>query len=338
MGKSSLEIVFQKSGACMKRNIIVLLGATGFVGTNIANRLTRLGYRVRALTRSRERGRTLWMMPSVDLIEADVHDSAVLETQLRDCRAVINLVGIVNERGDEGSEFQQAHVDLPRKLIRACERTGTKRLLHMSALNADAEGGVSHYLKSKGEGQNVIREAGHAGLQFTVFRPSVIFGREDRFFNRFARLLRLSPYFFPLTCPFARFAPVYVGDVAQAFVTALENPAACGAVYELCGPRRYLLLDLVQYTAELIGVRRRIIPLADDTSRRLAGWMERVPGKPFSVDNYRSLQVDSVCRGQNGLQQLNIEPTSLESVVPRYLARGGARAEYADFRSAARRR
>ncbi|MGH8579886.1 MAG: complex I NDUFA9 subunit family protein [Gammaproteobacteria bacterium] len=321
----------------MKSTIIVLLGGTGFVGTHIANRLTRLGYRVRALTRSREHGRTLWMMPSVDLIEADIHDPAVLETQLRGCEAVINLVGILNERGDDGSEFQHVHAELPRKLIEACEKTGSRRLLHMSALNADAQAGASHYLKSKGEAENIIREAGKSGLHFSIFRPSVIFGPEDSFFNRFARLLRLCPYFFPLTCPFARFAPVYVGDVAQAFVTALEIPAAPGATYELCGPRRYLLIDLVQYTAQLIGVRRRIIPLADETSRRLAGWMERIPGKPFSLDNYRSLQVDSVCRGENGLQQLHIEPTSLESVVPRYLGKDGARADYADFRSAARR-
>ncbi len=322
----------------MKSKIVLLLGGTGFVGTHIANRLTRLGYRVRALTRSRVHGRTLWMMPSVDLIEADIHDPAVLETPLRDCEAVINLVGILNERGDDGTEFQHVHAELPRKLIQACDKTGIRRLLHMSALNADAQTGASHYLQSKGEAENIIREAGKAGLQFSIFRPSVIFGPEDSFFNRFARLLRLAPYFFPLTCPFARFAPVYVGDVAQAFVTALEIPAAAGASYELCGPRRYLLLDLVQYTAELIGVRRRIVPLPDETSHRLAGWMERVPGKPFSLDNYRSLQVDSVCRGDKGLQQLNIEPTSLESVVPRYLGKGGTRADYADFRSAARRR
>ncbi|MGH8656771.1 MAG: complex I NDUFA9 subunit family protein [Gammaproteobacteria bacterium] len=321
----------------MKSKMILMLGGTGFVGTHIANRLTREGYRVRALTRSREHGRTLWMMPTVDLIEADIHDPAILETQCRGCEAVINLVGILNERGDDGSEFHHVHAELPRKLIEACEKTGIQRLLHMSALNADPQAGASHYLKSKGEAENIIREAGASGLQFSLFRPSVIFGPEDSFFNRFARLLRLAPYFFPLSCPFARFAPVYVGDVAQAFVKTLKLPAASGASYDLCGPRRYLLLDLVQYTAELIGVRRRIIPLPDAASRRLAGWMERVPGKPFSLDNYRSLQVDSVCRGENGLQQLHIEPTSLESVVPPYLGKGGTRAGYADFRSAARR-
>lgn len=315
-----------------------MLGATGFVGTHIANRLTGSGYRVRALTRNREHGRTLWMLPTVDLIAADVYDPAILETRLPGCAAVINLVGILNEQGDDGAGFRRVHVELPRRLIAACEKLGIRRLLHMSALNADAQSGQSHYLRSKGEAENLIREAGKRGLNFSIFRPSVIFGPDDSFFNRFARLLRWSPYFFPLTCPFARFAPVYVGDVAQALVATLETPTAYGQSYELCGPKRYLLLDLVQYTAQVMGIRRRVIPLTDDSSRRLAAWMERVPGKPFSLDNYRSLQVESVCRGENGLRRLAIAATALESVVPRYLGRRGQRAGYAEFRSAARRR
>ncbi|MEO5703230.1 MAG: complex I NDUFA9 subunit family protein, partial [Gammaproteobacteria bacterium] len=192
----------------MKTTTVCLLGGTGFVGHHLIRQLTESGYRLRILTRRRERNRDLLVLPNVDLVEADIQDEQVLTRQFMGCDAVINLVGILNEKGSNGSGFRRAHVELPRKILQACLASGVTRVLHMSALNADADKGSSHYLRSKGAGEDLLHSM--QGLRVTSFRPSVIFGPGDSFFNRFATLLKLSPLFFPLACPNARFAPVYV--------------------------------------------------------------------------------------------------------------------------------
>jgi NADH dehydrogenase len=317
---------------------ICILGGTGFVGRTLCNRLTRDGYELRVLTRNRERNRhRLILLPTLDLVEADVHDEAQLSRHFEDCDAVINLVGILNERGRDGRGFQYAHVVLAHKVIQACRERGVKRLLHMSALNADAARGPSHYLKTKGEAEDLVHAAADDRFKVTSFRPSVIFGRDDGFFNRFAKLLKLTPLVFPLACARARFAPVYVQDVAESFARALANPASYGRRYNLCGPRVYTLQELVEYTARCIGVRRRVIPLNDFLSRLQAAVFDFVPGKPFSTDNYLSATVDSVCAGDGDLPALDIPPTALEAVVPQYLRGNSYRARYNLYRREARR-
>jgi NADH dehydrogenase len=315
---------------------ICILGGTGFVGRTLANRFARDGLRLKILTRDREANRrSLILLPNVDLVQANVHDPEALLGNFRGCDAVINLVGILNERGRDGSGFRFAHVELARKVVAACRGTGVRRLLHMSALNADARSGPSHYLRSKGEAEDIVHAAAH--LRVTSFRPSVIFGREDSFFNRFARLLRLTPVAFPLACATARFAPVHVGDVAEAFRIALSEPGSYGRRWQLCGPRQYTLRQLVEYTASCLGIRRRVIPLPDVLSRIQAALFDFVPGKPFSTDNYLSARVDSVCTC-NDLAGLGIQPLALEAVVPAYLARQDQSARYGQFRSQSRRR
>lgn len=314
----------------MKVQSLCILGGTGFVGHQVVSQLASGGRRIKVLTRHRERHRDLLVVPAVDVVEADVHDSAVLREHFRDCDAVIHLVGILNEKGRDGRGFRAAHVELPRKIVQACRETGVRRILHMSALHADAAKGPSHYLRTKGEGEDLVHAAAAEGLLVTSFRPSVIFGPKDNFINRFAGLLRFAPFFFPLACPDARFAPVYVGDVARAFAVALEDPRSFGRRYDLCGPRVYTLKEIVELTARAFGLRRRIIGLNDTLSRLQARLLEFVPGKPFSMDNYLSLQVDSVCRDGNGLQQLGITPTALEAIVPRYAARRLTRPRYHD--------
>jgi NADH dehydrogenase len=294
---------------------LFILGGTGFVGHQLAARLTRAGHSLTLLTRHRERHRDLLVLPRLRVVEADVHDEAALERHLEGHDAAINLVGILNERGHDGRGFYRAHVDLPRKLVQACRRRNVTRLLHMSALGADAAYGTSHYQRSKGEGENLVHAT--VGLQVTSFRPSVIFGPGDAFFNRFADLLRLTPVF-PLACPDARFAPIFVGDVAEAFARALDNPATIGRRYDLCGPREYRFRDLIDYTARLIGRRPLVVGLPDSLSRLQANLFEYLPGKPFSRDNYLSLQRDNVCSGPIA-PELAIVPTPLEAVVPGYL-------------------
>ncbi len=314
-------------------NRICIVGGTGFVGRTLANHLAREGIDVRILTRNRERHKdNLILLPNVELIQADVHNVDNLKKYFSGCNAVINLVGILNERGRDGSGFRHVHVELTRKIVDACQHTHIKRLLHMSALNADAKTGTSHYLKTKGEAEDLAHQAASSGIKVTSFRPSVIFGREDSFFNRFAKMLKLTPLFFPLACARAKFAPVFVGDVARAFVQTLKNPESYGRRYELCGPKIYTLEQLVRYTAECTGTKRKIIPLNDLLSRIQAAFFDFVPGKPFSTDNYLSARVDSVCK-QNGMAELGITPVAVEAVVPQYLAYQSQRARYNLFRS-----
>lgn len=319
----------------MKARKICIVGGTGFVGRHLASHLAREGRQVRILTRHRERHRELLVLPTVEVVGLDVHDGTQLKAAFAGCDAAINLVGILNEKGNNGHGFQRTHVELPRKVTEACRANGITRLLHMSALGADAAYGTSHYLRSKGEGENLVHSAHE--LEVTSFRPSVIFGEDDAFFNRFAALLAASPYFFPLACPRARFAPVYVGDVVSAFVQALDDPRTIGRRYDLCGPRAYSLQELVSYTAEAMGLKRKIIPLRDGLSRLQARLLELAPGQPFSRDNYLSLQQDSVCEHNALTEQLGLQPTAIEALVPTYLQAGGQRAGYNRFRRLARR-
>lgn len=297
--------------------LITILGGAGFVGRSIANRLVAAGYRLRIPTRDPEQVHPdIRVLPETELVRADIHDPQVLRDVIADSRCVINLVGILNEKGRDGSGFRHAHVELPRKLLAACRARGIRHILHMSALNADPVNGPSHYLRSKGEGEALLHE--QSEIRVTTFRPSVIFGPGDGFFARFAGLLAITPGIFPLPCAQARFAPVHVVDVAEAFARAIDDRATFGRRYDLCGPREYTLAELVRYTARCRGLGRAILPLPDLISRIQAAILDFFPGKPFSTDNYLSAQVDSVCKC-NGLLALGIRPSPVEAIVPRYL-------------------
>ena len=313
------------------RPLACVLGGTGFVGHHLVNHLVEHGWRVRVPSRRPQRHRELGVLPHVELVEANVHDPRILGRLLAGCEAAVNLVAVLNEerRGD----FQRVHVELPRKIIQACQEQGVARLLHMSALNADPRGGLSRYLATKGEGEALVHAA--PDVEVTSFRPSVIFGLGDHFFNRFATLLRLSPLVFPVACPGARFAPVYVDDVVSAMIHALDDRDTIGQRYELCGPHAYTLQSLGELTARTIGVRRILLPLGDGLSRLQARLMQFLPGKPFTYDNYLSLQVDSVCR-QGFPACFGIEPQPIEAIVPAYLAQRTLRGRYNQFRAVAR--
>ena len=293
---------------------ICLIGGSGFIGRHLAAQLIKSGCQVRVLTRRREAHRELLVLPNLQLIESNIYDADALSAQLQGMDVVVNLVGILNER--HRGDFQRAHVSLSQNIVNACRTAGVKRLLHMSALKADTQNGPSQYLRTKGEGEAIALAA--TDLHVAVFRPSVIFGTDDQFFNRFAKLLALSPGIFPLACADARFAPVYVEDVAEAFVRAIHNPATFGQAYNLCGPKPYSLRELVEYTAKLTGHKRRIISLGNTLSWWQGFFMERLPGKPFSRDNYLSTRVTSLCKSQFPAV-FGIKPASIESVVPRYL-------------------
>ncbi|HET7673965.1 MAG TPA: complex I NDUFA9 subunit family protein, partial [Gammaproteobacteria bacterium] len=244
--------------------------------------------------------------------------------------AVINLVGILNEKGHKGEGFRHAHVELTRKVLAACRRCGIERLLHMSALGAAADA-PSHYLRTKAEAENLLPMTADGVPATTVFAPSVIFGPDDTFINRFVQLLKLSPGVLPLPFPDARLAPVYVGDVADAFVTALTRRDTFGRRYALYGPRTYTLRKLVTYAAKITGTRRLIVGLPDWAARLQANVLEYAPGKPFSRDNYLSFKAGGV-EAPSGLRELGIEPTALEAEAPNYLAADNQRGRYNRYR------
>ena len=320
----------------MRNNTVCLLGGTGFVGYHLANRLTRHGYAVNILTRRRERHRELLVNPRIRLIEADVYNTHDLRQNFSVAGAVINLTGILNESNAGEGSFARVHAELPGLIADTAAAADVPRLLHMSALHADPAEPYSRYLKTKGEGEDRVHAAAGRNLRVTSFRPSVIFGPGDSFFNRFAALLRISPLFFPLACPNSRFAPVYVGDVAAAFCAALADESTGAQRLELCGPDSYTLKELVVYTRDAIGLKQPVIGLGDALSRWQARLFGLLPGRPFTLDNYYSLQHDSLCT-DNALPALGITPTSVKTVVPAYLSGRNLRGRYQSFRRVARR-
>jgi NADH dehydrogenase len=309
----------------MSAGRVLVLGGSGFVGRHVVARLVAEGWSVLVPTRSRERARHLILLPTVEVLQADIQDPVVLERFAAGSTAVINLVGILNEarRGD----FDRAHVELARKTVAACRVVGVRRLLHMSALNADPSG-PSRYLASKGQAEAIV--AG-SDLDWTIFRPSVIFGREDSFLNLFARLERLL-LVMALACAQARFQPVWVADVAGAFVCALQEDRTFHQRYSLCGPKVYSLRELVAYVGELTGYNRPILPLGPGLSRLQARILELLPGKLMTRDNLASMTRDSVCDGKYP-SLLGGEPTALEAIAPSYLAPVGARSRYSKLRA-----
>lgn len=292
---------------------IVLLGATGFVGHYLLARLSSEGHDCVALSRDRMSCRDLSILPRVELCQTDVYDRDKLAERFRGADAVVNMVGILNESGRRGKGFHKAHVELLEGVLEACRQAGVRRFIQVSALNAGK--GESHYLRSKGEAEELIRSATH--VESTILQPSVIFGEGDSFFTRFAGLLKVAPAL-PLACPNARMQPVWVGDVAAAVARVLADESTIGETLVLVGKRDYSLHELVEFTACTIGCKTRIIGLSDGLSRLQGRVMDFVPGKPFSSDNYLSLQVDNIS-DENGLTRLGIKPRSIESIVPQYL-------------------
>lgn len=307
----------------------VLLGATGFLGHHLLPDLSAAGHRCLVLSRYRPACRELSIIPDVQLLQTDVYDADRLKAAFEGADAVISMAGILNESGR--GTFDRVHVQLVETIIEACRASGIRRLLHVSALNAGK--GESRYLVSKGQAEDLIHAA--SDIDSTIFQPSVIFGVGDDFFNRFAGLLKMAPVL-PLACPESRMQPVWVGDVAAAISRAVVDPETIGKTLVLVGPKEYTLRELVEFTAAAVGLRRRIVGLSDGFSRLQGRMMGLVPGKPFSFDNYLSLQVDNTSV-ENSLWSLGIRPRSIESVVPVYLNRSPHQCHLDNYRKRAGR-
>lgn len=309
--------------AALRYPSVLVIGGTGFIGGHLVAQLAATGRRVIVPTRNGSRARRFSVLPTVEVVQANVNDSAALERLVRKVDAVINLVGVLHSgRGAPGSSygpaFAKAHVELPKKIVAACAGSHVHRYLHMSALGASAKG-TSMYLRSKADGEAI---ALRSAMAVTVFRPSVVFGSDDRFMNMFASLQKYFPVM-PIGGADARFQPVYVGDVAKAFMHALENPSSFGKIYELAGPKTYTLRQLVAMAGELSGHPRPVISLPPALARLQALVLEWMPGGPLmSRDNLDSMQTDNVMSGSIA-PELGIAPTALEALAPQYLAARG---------------
>ena len=296
----------------MNHRHVVILGGTGFVGRHLVARLLQDGHRITVLTRAAAAHQRSALPADVPLREGDVADVGFLNDAFAGADAVVNLVGILNETGDDGSGFECVFVGIAEAVIAAMQAVGVRRLLQMSALHAGE--GESHYLQSRGRAEQRVRAS---ALAWTLLRPSVIAGPGDGLFCRFDELLRLTPVL-PIGRADARFQPVWVGDVVEAFARALGDDASIGQSYDLVGPEVMTLAEIVRMTAHARGRTRAVIALPAVLGRLQAEIGEHLPGKPISRDNWRSLQTDSVS-ADNGLPRLGITPTAVAPKLPEIL-------------------
>jgi len=314
---------------------VLVLGGTGFVGRSVCARLvTRsggAGDAVTVATRRVPHARRLQLLPTVDVVRADPHDAAQLAGLVRGCDAVVSLIGILH---GSPAEFQRVHVELPRSLARACGAAGVRRVVHLSAIGADAAA-PSNYLRSKAAGEAALKAA---RLDLTLLRSSVIFGEGDRFLNLLAKLQALSPVL-PLGGANARFQPVWVEDVAAAVVHCLADPKTIGQTFECTGPTVYTLAELAALAGRWSGHARPILGLPGPLARCQAWLLEHLPGPTLmSRDNVDSMLVASVASGRlPGLERLGIRASALEAIAPAYLGADQGVARLDPLRARARR-
>ena len=291
---------------------ICILGGTGFVGRSLINALSKENYTFTVITRDFDKNKDLAIYPNLKLIQEDIYNEKRMLEVSKSHDVLINLIGILNEKGFRGKGFYLAHSKIARIILNVCKQNRIKRILHMSALNANP-GGSSHYLRTKGEAESFLHTYGERFADVTSFRPSVIFGTEDSFINRFSNLLKIIPFVFPLACAQTRFAPVYVGDLVNFMKDSIDDVSSFNKKIDICGPKIYTLEEIVKIVIEVKGYSTKVIPLNNALSKFQAVIMEFLPGKPFSIDNFNSCLVDSI--SESGLKF----KTELESVIKQYL-------------------
>ncbi len=272
---------------------IILLGGSGFVGRHLAVELAQRGYQVTIPCRRPQRHNALKVLSNISLIEANIMQADKLSDLCKGHDVVINLLGILNE--SKKNDFRHMHVDFVKTVVQACQTQKINRLLHVSALGADQATGSSNYLRSKGEGENIVHTFGQKDLRVTSFRPSVIFGADDSFINRFAGVLKFCFGVFPIACADSRFSPVYIEDLVTLMADSIEDQNSWSKRYSVCGPESFTLQQIVQQIAHAIGSRCKVVGLPDSLAKLQAFTLQNLPGKLFTLDNFRSLQTPSTC-------------------------------------------
>lgn len=303
----------------MTARVITVFGGSGFIGRYLVKRLAKTGAVLRIGVR--DPGVAKFLKPLGDVgqiypFKADLGDDAAVAAAVAGADAVVNLVGILYEkrRGD----FTRIHVDAAARIARAAKAAGVARLVHMSALGADAKSD-SDYARTKAEGEAAVRAA---FPDATIFRPSVVFGPEDAFFNRFAGMTRFLPAIPMIGGGATQFQPVYVGDVADALFRGVEDPATVGKTYELGGPRVYSFEQILDLILSETGRHRGKMEVPFFIANLQATFLELLPVPPLTRDQVKLLQRDNVVSGSvPGLRELGIEPTAAEIILPTYLDR-----------------
>ena len=304
-----------------------VFGGSGFIGRYVVEQLADRGAVVTVAVRNPEAAKFLKPLGDVGQVtpvRANLLDEAAVQRVVAGADSVINLVGILYESGRH--KFGSIHVEGAARIARATAAAGGKRLVHISAIGADRDA-RSEYARSKAAGEAAVREHFPAA---TILRPSIVFGREDGFFNLFAGLARLLPVLPLYGGGKTRFQPVYVGDVAAAVMAVLDDPAAVGQAYELGGPRVYSFAELMRLVVTTIERRRMLVPVPFAIGGLQAMFLELLPRPPLTRDQLKQLKSDNVVGADvPGLAALGIEPTAVEALLPTYLARyrprGGVR-------------
>ncbi|MFL2568878.1 MAG: complex I NDUFA9 subunit family protein [Gammaproteobacteria bacterium] len=293
-----------------KFNKVVILGGTGFIGAQLATKLSPKSKKIIIPTRNTESNLGLKMIPNLEVVRTDIKDERSINLLFKDADLIINTVGILNEMNEDNS-FDIIHYQLTKKISHSIKQNKVKRYLHISSLNADPKS-IGKYLKSKGMAEDFLISETSSFCNLTIFRPSIVFGESDSFFNKFATLLKFLPIF-PLACPNAKFMPVYVEDLTDFMISVINNIDSYGKKIDVTGPSEYTFRELIDHTLAALKIRRVIIPLNSFLSRLQASVFEKLPGKLFTMDNYQSLQIDSCSdEGFKG-------SSSLEDIIPQYL-------------------
>ena len=294
---------------------VCIIGGSGFVGRAIVRQAVRAGHTVVVACRHPERAREL-LVEGVRLVKVDITTGRGLDEAVAGSDCVINLVGLLFERGR--NSFSAGHVKGTENILEATKKSTATQYLHMSALGA-GKIPESRYARSKGEAETRVRQS---GLSWAIFRPSIIFGEGDSFFNKFKAMSSFAPVL-PVIAGSTRFQPVWVEDVARAFVESIGNQSLSGKTYELAGPKSYSFMELMQLLMSCLGRRRLLIPVPGFAAKIMASFMQLLPIPPLTSDQLKLLQHDSVVKGEAFPDQFG-KPAALEEVLPTYICNGQA--------------
>ena len=307
----------------MSERLITLIGGSGFIGRHLIRRLAAQNYRIRVAVRHPEKAKFLQPLGDVGQIvpvQVNLRDDTSVLAAVNGASAVVNLVGVLRNSGHQ--TFDTLHGEGPGRVGRLAVLGEVERLIHISAIGASSES-TSRYAQSKAAGEATLKNE-FSGA--TIVRPSLVFGPEDQFFNRFGAMAAISPVLPLFGDSFAdagatKFQPVFVGDVAAAIAQCLSDEVTVGKTYEIGGPRVYSFRQLMELVLEYTGRRRLLLPVPFSIASVGATFLEMMPQAPITRDQLKLLRIDNVCDALPGLAELGVSPTPLEAVVPEFLAR-----------------
>ncbi len=321
--------------AAQSRKQVTIIGGSGFVGRYVVGLLAQKGWRIKIACRNPELAgflQPLGGVGQISSVRANIRDARSIRAAIRGSDAIVNLAGILSPRGAQS--FDDVHIEGARRVTEAAKTFEICNYVHVSALGANPAS-KSRYARSKALAEAKTLEICSKAV---ILRPSLIFGEEDEFFNRFASLARTSPVLPAIGSGRSKFQPVYVGDVARAIVAALEGRALCGATYELGGPDIYSLKELLHMTQKYSGRKARTLPVPFGLAMIKGAVLQNLPGKILTMDQVRLLRDDSVVsqkaqREELTLEALGITPTNIDAVVPVYLEKYRPKGMYEHYQS-----